>query len=79
AWLFNVWGAADLLYSYYHGLFVSPFDAGLLGAAFFISTVMVPPLLILHGLIFRLLLRPASRSATSPAYDALSVQRQSVG
>jgi hypothetical protein len=31
---------------------------GSLGAAFFIPTVVVPPLLVTHGLIFWLLLRP---------------------
>jgi hypothetical protein len=56
-WLFNVWGAADLLFAYYQGLFGVQLDARLLGAAFFIPTVVVPPALITHGLIFRLLLR----------------------
>ncbi len=55
-WLFNVWGAADLLFAFYHGLLI-PIDARALGAAFFIPTAIVPPLLILHGLIFRLLVR----------------------
>ncbi len=57
-WLFNVWGAADLLFAFYQGLFGVGLDARMLGAAFFIPTVVVPPLLIMHGLIFRLLLRP---------------------
>src|SRR5262245_33366704 len=48
-WLFNVWGAADLLFAFYQGRFA---DAGMFGAAFFIPTVVVPPLLITHGLIF---------------------------
>ncbi|MDT5156469.1 MAG: hypothetical protein QOH51_826 [Acidobacteriota bacterium] len=56
-WLFNVWGTADLLFAYYQGLFGARFDAGMLGATFFISTAVVPPLLIMHGLIFRLLVR----------------------
>jgi hypothetical protein len=55
-WLFNVWGAADLLFAFYHGLFVVQL-ASLLGAAFFIPTAIVPPLLITHGLIFWLLVR----------------------
>lgn len=57
-WLFNVWGAADLLFAFYQGLFGVRFDARTLGAAFFIPTAVVPPLLITHGLIFRLLVRP---------------------
>ena len=44
-WLFNTWGAADFLFAFYLGLRL-PIDAGALGAAFFISTVIVPPLLV---------------------------------
>ena len=57
-WLFNVWGTADLLNAYYQGALGVRVGPGSLGAAFFIPTVLVPPLLIVHGLIFRLLLRP---------------------
>ncbi len=56
-WLFNIWGTVDLLFAYYQGLSIQ-LDAGMLGAAFFIPTVLVPPYLITHGLIFRLLIRP---------------------
>ena len=56
-WVFNLWGAADLLFAVYQGLRVQ-MDAGALGAAFFIPTAIVPPLLITHGLIFWLLVRP---------------------
>lgn len=55
-WLFNVWGACDLLFAYYQG-FAVQLDPRLLGAAFFIPTVVVPPALITHGLIFWLLIR----------------------
>jgi hypothetical protein len=55
-WLFNVWGAADLLFAFYQGLF-GALDPRMLGAAFFIPTAIVPPLLITHGLIFWLLVR----------------------
>ena len=55
-WLFNVWGAADLLFAGFQGLRVD-MDPGMLGAAFFIPTAIVPPLLVTHGLIFWLLLR----------------------
>jgi hypothetical protein len=57
-WVFNVWGVADLLFAFYQGLFGARLEAGMLGAAFFITTAVVPPLLILHVLIFWLLLRP---------------------
>jgi hypothetical protein len=56
-WLFNVWGASDLLFAFYQGAFTVPLDARQLGAAFFIPTVVVPALLITHGLIFWLLIR----------------------
>lgn len=57
-WLFNVWGAGDLLFAFYQGLFGVQLDARMFGAAFFIPTAVVPPLLIMHGLIFGLLVRP---------------------
>lgn len=60
-WLFNLVGTADLLFAFYQGLFGVPFDAGLLGAAFFISTALVPAFFILHGYIFRLLVRPEGK------------------
>jgi hypothetical protein len=56
-WLFNVWGTADLLFAVYQGQFGAAIDPRMLGAAFFIPTAIVPPLLITHGLIFWLLLR----------------------
>ena len=57
-WVFNVWGAFDLLNAFYQGRNSVGVDPGLLGATFFIPTVVVPPLLVTHGLIFWLLLRP---------------------
>ena len=56
-WLFNSWGAADLLFAIVQGLRFQ-IDPGALGAAFFIPTAVVPPLLVTHALIFRLLVRP---------------------
>ncbi len=57
-WLFNTWGTVDLLYAFFQGLVGIPgLDPGMFGAAFFIPTAFVPPLLITHGLIFRLLVR----------------------
>jgi hypothetical protein len=56
AWIFNLWGAADLLDAFYQadhaGLVV-----GQLGAAYFLPTLVVPLLLITHALTFRILLR----------------------
>ena len=66
-WLFNVWGAADLLFAFYQGLFGVQLDARMLGAAFFIPTAVVPPLLITHSLIFWLLIRPKQFSDRVPA------------
>ncbi len=56
-WLFNVWGASDLLFAFYQGAFTAQLDPRTLGAAFYIPTVVVPPALVTHGLIFWLLVR----------------------
>lgn len=53
-WVFNLVGAADLLYAFYRGARVR-LDAGSLGAAFYIVTAIVPPLLVAHALIFVIL------------------------
>jgi hypothetical protein len=55
-WIFNIWGTADLLHAIYQGQVRLRIGPGSLGAAFFIPTVIVPPLLTTHWLIFRLLL-----------------------
>ena len=55
-WLFNLWGTADFLFAFYQGPHVG-LQPGMLGAAFFIVTAVVPPLLVTHILIFRLLVR----------------------
>src|SRR6202166_341321 len=61
AWIFNLWGSADLLNAFYQAN-----DAGLmagqLGAAYFIPTLVVPLLLITHGLVFRILLQHQNES-----------------
>ena len=70
AWIFNLWGSADLLNAFYQAN-----DAGLvpgqLGATYFIPTLVVPLLLITHGVMFRILLRhqsaPAMRESRRPA------------
>jgi hypothetical protein len=61
-WAFNILGSADLLYAFYQGNRVG-LEPGLLGAAYFIPTVLVPLLLITHGLVFRLLLRKEAVAA----------------
>ena len=63
AWIFNLWGSADLLNAFYMGNGAGLL-AGQLGAAYFIPTFFVPLLLITHGLAFRILLQPQSASVT---------------
>ena len=67
-WVFNLWGSADLLSAFYRangaGLM-----AGQLGAAYFIPTVLVPLLLITHGLMFRILLRHRSELAPRESWQ----------
>jgi hypothetical protein len=64
AWAFNVWGAVDLFVAFYQGLIGVRISPGSLGAAYFIPTVLVPPLLVTHGLMFWLLLRKPTSVAT---------------
>jgi len=65
-WTFNLVGTADLLNAFYQGnrtgVGLAP---GLQGTAYFIPTLVVPLLLITHGLVFRLLLR-RQQAAGSP-------------
>ena len=69
-WVFNLWGSADLLYAFYRGNSVG-LVPGDLGAAYFIPTLVVPLLLITHGLMFRILIGQASgRSQSVPASEA---------
>jgi len=62
AWLFNLWGTADLLYAFYQGLIGVGIDPAALGVAFYIPTLVVPPLFITHVMIFWLLLRAGART-----------------
>ena len=57
AWLFSIWGSADLLNAFYQANHAGLL-AGQLGTAFFLPTLVVPLLLITHGLAFRILLLP---------------------
>ena len=75
AWIFNLWGSADLLNAFYQAN-----DAGLmagqLGAAYFLPTLVVPLLLITHGLAFRILLQHQSESAKRESWDPGEVAAQ---
>ena len=62
-WLFNVWGTGDLLNAFYQAQIRVGLSPELLGAAFYIPTLVVPPLLVIHGLIFRLLVQTKTRLA----------------
>ncbi|HET6178964.1 MAG TPA: hypothetical protein VFE61_18690 [Candidatus Sulfotelmatobacter sp.] len=55
-WLFNIWGAADLLFASYRGS-QSGMQPGMLGATSFMVTAVVPALLLSHAVIFCLLAR----------------------
>jgi hypothetical protein len=57
-WAFNIVGTLDLIYAFIQGNNTGIGRApGLQGATYFIPTLLVPLLLITHGLVFRLLLR----------------------
>jgi hypothetical protein len=62
AWIFNLWGLADLLNAFYQANHAALL-AGQLGAAYFIPTFVVPLLLITHGLAFRILLQHQNEPA----------------
>ena len=63
-WIFNLWGSADLLNAFYQANHAGLL-AGQLGATFFVPTLIVPLLLITHGLTFRILLQRENESATN--------------
>jgi hypothetical protein len=69
-WIFNLWGFADILNAFYQANHAELL-AGQLGATFFLPTVIVPLLLITHGLGFRILLQhqpaPAMQESRHPA------------
>lgn len=62
AWIFSLWGSIDLLNAFYQANHAGLL-AGQLGAAFFLPTVIVPLLLITHGLGFRILLQQQPETA----------------
>ena len=61
-WIFNIGGTLDLLYAVSLGMFHGV--GGLLGAAYWIPALLVPPLLVSHYLVFQLLWK--SFQATRP-------------
>jgi hypothetical protein len=68
-WIFNVWGSVDLLGAFYQANNAG-MQAGQLGAAYFIPTLIVPLLLITHGLVFRPL---TQRRRTVPAQSMIAL------
>jgi hypothetical protein len=68
AWIFNLWGSVDILNAFYQannaGLM-----AGQLGATYFLPTLVVPLLLITHGLAFRILLQHQDESAMRESWQ----------
>jgi hypothetical protein len=61
-WIWNLWGSADLLNAFYQGAHIG-LVPGQLGVTYFLPTLVVPLLLITHGLAFRILLQHQSVSA----------------
>jgi hypothetical protein len=64
AWIFSLWGTADLFNAFYQANHAG-LMAGQLGATYFIPTFIVPLLLITHGLAFRILLGHEKESVTN--------------
>ena len=62
AWIFNLWGTADLFNAFYQANHAG-LAAGQLGATYFIPTLIVPLLLITHGVSFRILVQHQSHPA----------------
>src|SRR3974377_1757660 len=64
AWIFSLWGTADLFNAFYQANHAGVMP-GQFGAAYFIPTFIVPLLLITHGLAFRILLGHEKESVTN--------------
>jgi hypothetical protein len=69
AWIFSLWGTADLFNAFYQANHAG-LTAGQLGSTYFIPTLIVPLLLITHGLGFRILLRHENESVMREARQA---------
>ena len=68
-WIFNLWGTIDLLNAFYQANHAGLL-AGQLGATYFIPTLVVPLLLITHGLTFRILLQHENKSVMHEGREA---------
>ncbi len=66
AWIFNLFGLADLLNVFYQGAHTGLL-AGQLAATFFLPTLVVPLLLITHAVGFRILLQHKTQPAMQPS------------
>ena len=62
-WIFNIWGALDLLNAYYMGV-TNIGNPGLFGAGIYIPALYVPLLLVGHVLAFMILMRAWSEKET---------------
>jgi hypothetical protein len=62
AWVFSLWGSADLFNAFYQANRTG-LNPGQLGATYFIPTLVVPLLLITHAIGFRILLQPENEHA----------------
>jgi len=69
AWIFNLWGSADLLNAFYQANHAGLL-AGQLGSTYFIPTLVVPLLLITHGVAFRILLQHENESVVREGRQA---------
>ena len=69
AWIFSLWGTADLFNAFYQANHAG-LTAGQLGSTYFIPTFIVPLLLITHGLAFRILLQHQSEALISERRQA---------
>ena len=70
AWIFNLWGSADIVNAFYQANHAGLL-AGQLGATYFIPTLVVPLLLITHGLAFRILLQGQKEFAVRESRHAV--------
>ena len=66
AWVFNLWGTADILNAFYQANHTGLL-AGQLEVTYFIPTLVVPLLMITHGLIFRILAQSRGESVIHTA------------
>ena len=75
-WMFNIVGTVDLLNAFYQGnrlgVGITP---SMQGAALFISTVLVPLLLVTHVLVFRSLLAEPIQGSVGRVADARTDRR----